>query len=106
MIVTDASTLIIMTREFDPLTEVQLDPSDPAFKGEQAQISVGWGTKETQFHGKAGKAAAKAVGAPMTPIGPHDDRKVRLYHYFFLEKIDRILFTNVGKFNQVLATNV
>ena len=40
-------------------------------------LDLQWGTKETQFHGKAGKAAAKAAGPPMTPVGPHDDRKVR-----------------------------
>ena len=77
LVVTDAATVILMTSDFDPLTEVPLDPSDSTFSGEQAPVSVGWGTKETQFHGKAGKAAAKAAGPPMTPVGPHDDRKVR-----------------------------
>ena len=77
LIVTDAATLIIMTRDFEPLTEVPLEPSDPTFKGEQEQINVGWGAKETQFHGSAGKTAAKASGPPLVPIGPHDDRKVR-----------------------------
>jgi hypothetical protein len=48
----------------------------------QAPISVGWGTKETQFHGKAGKAAAKAAGPTMTPIGQNDDRKVRFVKKF------------------------
>ena len=77
LVVTDAATIILMTRDFDPLTEVPLDPSDSTFRGEQAPVSVGWGTKETQFHGKAGKAAAKAAGPAMTSVGPHDDRKVR-----------------------------
>ena len=83
LVVTDAATVILMTSDFDPLTEVPLDPSDSTFSGEQAPVSVGWGTKETQFHGKAGKAAAKAAGPPMTPVGPHDDRKVRSELYLF-----------------------
>ena len=77
LLVTRGSNLILMTREFDPLTEIPLDPVDPSFRGEQAPITVGWGAKETQFQGKAGKSAAKASGPPLAPIGPHDDRKVR-----------------------------
>lgn len=79
-----ADTLVMMTREFDPLTEVPLAPSEFG-EGEQSDtfhskiilfnvyyfpcliltvvllaqfITVGWGKKETQFHGSEGKQAA------------------------------------------------
>ena len=38
IIVTEASSLILMTRDFDPLTEIPLDPADPLFRGEQVNI--------------------------------------------------------------------
>ena len=39
-------------RDLEPLLEFQPEESsDAAF----ANVNVGWGTKETQFHGKAGK---------------------------------------------------
>ena len=34
---------------------------------------MGWGSKATQFHGKAGKAAAKAVSEPSKPADPDLD---------------------------------
>ena len=45
-----------MFSTFDPLIEVPLH--DLSF-GDQEFITVGWGKKETQFHGSAGKAAAQ-----------------------------------------------
>ena len=44
-----------MTRDFDPITEVPIHPSE---FGEAAFVTVGWGKKETQFHGSEGKQAA------------------------------------------------
>ena len=49
--------VIVMSTEFDLLVE---RPLDPDFDGSENAVNVGWGSKETQFHGKAGKAAAKA----------------------------------------------
>lgn len=54
--VTKARSLVVMNSGYDPLVEHSLD--DEAF-GEEAFVNVGWGKKETQFHGTAGKAAAK-----------------------------------------------
>lgn len=51
-----SNTLIIMTGNFVPLAETYLFGSD---QGEQEMVNVGWGKKETQFHGSEGKAAAK-----------------------------------------------
>uniref|UniRef100_A0A182XXP4 Elongator complex protein 1 n=1 Tax=Anopheles stephensi TaxID=30069 RepID=A0A182XXP4_ANOST len=42
--------------EYEPIGEVQL--SDDTF-GDRQFMSVGWGKKETQFHGSEGKAAAR-----------------------------------------------
>uniref|UniRef100_A0A182N6H1 Elongator complex protein 1 n=1 Tax=Anopheles dirus TaxID=7168 RepID=A0A182N6H1_9DIPT len=43
--------------EYEPINEVQL--KDDTF-GDRQFMSVGWGKKETQFHGSEGKAAATA----------------------------------------------
>lgn len=50
--------IILMNGNFEPLAENFLFGSD---KGEQEMINVGWGKKETQFHGSEGKAAAKLI---------------------------------------------
>lgn len=45
-----------MTQDFDTISEFDLHIED---QGEGVQHSVGWGSKETQFHGSAGKQAAQ-----------------------------------------------
>ncbi|KAG8320616.1 hypothetical protein J6590_064367 [Homalodisca vitripennis] len=50
------NSLIVMTGNFDHVNHTDLLISD---KGEQEMVNVGWGKKETQFHGSEGKAAAK-----------------------------------------------
>ena len=55
--------LILMTRDFDVIRESGLRPS--AF-GEAEFINVGWGKKETQFHGSLGKTAAQTVAGVST----------------------------------------
>nr|CAD7455918.1 unnamed protein product [Timema tahoe] len=52
--VTGRDTVIIMTGTFDPIIEVDLHQDS---FGEKQFITVGWGKKETQFHGSEGKAA-------------------------------------------------
>ncbi len=37
-------------------------------------MNVGWGSKETQFHGRAGKAAAKVTATQLSPLEPDDDK--------------------------------
>lgn len=54
--VTGANLLVVMNSAYDPLNESRLD--DEEF-GDEQFINVGWGKKETQFHGTEGKAAAK-----------------------------------------------
>ncbi|KIM63897.1 hypothetical protein SCLCIDRAFT_1213692 [Scleroderma citrinum Foug A] len=45
--------VILMTSTFDVLSEVPLQTSE---FGEDAPIDVGWGSKETQFHGSIGRS--------------------------------------------------
>lgn len=55
--VTKDMTIIIVSCAFDPVKEVKLLGEE---FGEKEFINVGWGKKETQFHGRSGKEAAKA----------------------------------------------
>ncbi|GAA5956343.1 hypothetical protein JCM21900_006151 [Sporobolomyces salmonicolor] len=65
-IVTGADLLLTLTKTFDPLSESPLHTST---FGTDAPVSVGWGTKATQFHGSLGKsAAAAAASAAADPL--------------------------------------
>lgn len=59
-IVTRADTLVLMSRNFEPLNEATLSAED--LKASK-HVSVGWGKKETQFQG----ARAKALRDPTVP---------------------------------------
>ncbi|KAG2176226.1 hypothetical protein INT43_005460, partial [Umbelopsis isabellina] len=56
VLVTGGRTVLEMTRDFDTITEFPIDTEE---EGEGVSHSVGWGKKETQFHGSEGKAAAQ-----------------------------------------------
>ncbi len=43
-----------------------------------APINVGWGSKQTQFHGSAGKSAAQAPANVNLGISPDDDMLPRI----------------------------
>ncbi|XP_041368137.1 putative elongator complex protein 1 [Gigantopelta aegis] len=73
--VTGADTLILMNREFDPITEVPLQPPDA---GEAEFVNVGWGKKETQFHGSEGKDAAKKKAEEVGQALYMDDQRPRV----------------------------
>lgn len=77
-IVTRADQLVLMSRYFEPVSEVTLSPDD--LKASK-HVSVGWGKKETQFQGKR----AKALRDPTMPesvdegkLSPHDDSKTTI----------------------------
>ncbi|XP_019847772.2 elongator complex protein 1 [Bactrocera dorsalis] len=54
--ITKANTLVLMTCTYDVINEHKFKENcDP----ESQFVNVGWGKKETQFHGSEGKAAAK-----------------------------------------------
>lgn len=56
VLVTKDLNLILMSCTYDPLNETNLLSEE---FGEKQFITVGWGKKETQFHGSEGKQAAK-----------------------------------------------
>lgn len=76
-LVTGESNLVVMTAEFDPIADIPLNQDD---FGENKFINVGWGKKETQFHGSEGKAAAKKPERPVTikSVPSWDDHKPRI----------------------------
>ncbi|XP_006887046.1 PREDICTED: elongator complex protein 1 [Elephantulus edwardii] len=55
LLATGQQTLIMMTKDFEPILEQQIHQGD---FGESKFITVGWGKKETQFHGSEGRQAA------------------------------------------------
>ncbi|XP_043669587.1 elongator complex protein 1 isoform X1 [Vespula pensylvanica] len=55
ILVTPNDNVITMVSSFDIISEIDLQESN---FGEKQFITVGWGKKETQFHGSIGKAAA------------------------------------------------
>ena len=46
--------ILLVTRDYSPVQEVSLLEEG---QGAGAQVTVGWGRKETQFHGSEGKEA-------------------------------------------------
>ncbi|XP_077201588.1 elongator complex protein 1 isoform X2 [Paroedura picta] len=75
LLATGQQTLILMTREFEPIMENRIHQDD---FGEGKFITVGWGKKETQFHGSAGKHAARTKPVEVSPALPWDDHRPRM----------------------------
>ncbi|XP_068089818.1 elongator complex protein 1 [Hyperolius riggenbachi] len=75
LLVTGQQTLIMMTKDFEPISEVPIHQED---FGEGKFITVGWGKKETQFHGSEGKQAAQKKVMSTQPAVLWDDHKPRI----------------------------
>ncbi|KAM8909960.1 elongator complex protein 1 isoform 2-T2 [Spinachia spinachia] len=75
VLTTGQETIIIMTQNFEPITEVGIHQDD---FGEGKFITVGWGKKETQFHGSEGKKAAQKKIQEVQPAAAWDDRAPRV----------------------------
>ncbi|KAK5617225.1 hypothetical protein CRENBAI_010333 [Crenichthys baileyi] len=75
ILTTGQETIIMMTKDFEPVTEVGIHQGD---FGEGKFITVGWGKKETQFHGSEGKQAAQKKIQDVQPAVAWDDRKPRV----------------------------
>ncbi|KAJ3362869.1 hypothetical protein GGF32_005270 [Allomyces javanicus] len=75
VLVTGLGRYMVMTKDFDALHEA---PIETDAHGEQVPVSVGWGRKETQFHGSAGKQAALAKGPSTARQSPDDDQAPRI----------------------------
>uniref|UniRef100_A0A672ZJ20 Elongator complex protein 1 n=1 Tax=Sphaeramia orbicularis TaxID=375764 RepID=A0A672ZJ20_9TELE len=71
ILTTGQETVIMMTKDFEPITEMGIHQDD---FGEGKFITVGWGKKETQFHGSEGKQAAQRKA----PAAVWDDRRPRV----------------------------
>ncbi|XP_039257546.2 elongator complex protein 1-like [Styela clava] len=89
---TGHNSIIVMTREFDPVAELDINASE---FGEGQFITVGWGKKETQFHGSEGKGAAVKKNESIEPALLWDDRKIRIVwrgdgQYFAVGMIDPV----------------
>ncbi|XP_017083892.2 putative elongator complex protein 1 [Drosophila eugracilis] len=61
--VTRTRNVVLMTSTFDVIVEQTLDAD---LAPDQEFVNVGWGKKETQFHGSEGKQAAKQTGSDTT----------------------------------------
>lgn len=76
VLVTGEKKVLEMTQDFDAITEFDLHVED---QGEGVHHSVGWGKKETQFHGSAGKEAAQQkVDTSKFGISDDDDMRPRI----------------------------
>ncbi|XP_036712629.1 elongator complex protein 1 isoform X2 [Balaenoptera musculus] len=71
LLATGQQTLIMMTKEFEPIMEQQIHQDD---FGESKFITVGWGRKETQFHGSEGRQAAFQLQMHESAL-PWDDHR-------------------------------
>uniref|UniRef100_A0AAR2K8Q9 Elongator complex protein 1 n=1 Tax=Pygocentrus nattereri TaxID=42514 RepID=A0AAR2K8Q9_PYGNA len=71
---TGQETIILMTKDFEPITEVAIHQDE---FGEGKFITVGWGKKETQFHGSEGKQAAQRK-TDVQPALLWDDHRPRI----------------------------
>ncbi|XP_041653539.1 elongator complex protein 1 [Cheilinus undulatus] len=75
ILTTGQETIIMMTKDFEPITEVGIHQDD---FGEGKFITVGWGKKETQFHGSEGKQAAQRKIQEVQAAAAWDDRRPRV----------------------------
>ncbi|XP_039291885.1 elongator complex protein 1 [Nilaparvata lugens] len=74
VIATGNNTLILMDGLFNPIGEVSLNSAEPV---EKQMVNVGWGKKETQFHGSEGKAA-RITKTIHVNLDVEDDHRVRI----------------------------
>ncbi|XP_056295683.1 elongator complex protein 1 isoform X1 [Pseudoliparis swirei] len=75
VLTTGQETIIMMTKHFEPITEVGIHQDD---FGEGKFVTVGWGKKETQFHGSEGKQAAQRKTPEVHPVAAWDDGAPRV----------------------------
>ncbi|XP_055973206.1 elongator complex protein 1 [Sorex fumeus] len=74
LLVTGQQTLIMMTKDFEPIMEQQIHQED---FGESKFVTLGWGKKETQFHGSEGRQAAFQMHTHESAL-PWDDHRPRV----------------------------
>ncbi|XP_037583819.1 elongator complex protein 1 isoform X2 [Cebus imitator] len=74
LLATGQQTLIMMTKDFEPIMEQQIHQDD---FGESKFITIGWGRKETQFHGSEGRQAAFQMETFESAL-PWDDHRPQI----------------------------
>ena len=91
VLITGINRRILLSRDFEPIEEGLVQVED---FGSEEMISIGWGKKETQFHGTLGKSAAINVGKiKMEPV-EGDDGNARISwradgNYFALSILEK-----------------
>ncbi|KAK0424160.1 hypothetical protein QR680_008522 [Steinernema hermaphroditum] len=63
--ITTTSNIIFLSRDFDVITQDELNPSR---QGSAELMTVGWGSRETQFQGKVGRKGLQAPDAESIPV--------------------------------------
>lgn len=58
VLVTASDSFVLMSNSYDPIIEKEINA---ATFGTGQAVNVGWGSKQTQFHGSEGKSAAKVT---------------------------------------------
>lgn len=101
----DADNFYLINSEFSMVSDINLYDSRP---GEKQLINVGWGKKETQFHGSEGKKAALASQISISGSLVEDSHQLKMtwrgdsnlfaIGYWCLEKNMRLvkIFNNEG----------
>lgn len=74
LLATGQQTLIMMTKDFEPIMEQPVHQDD---FGESKFVTVGWGKKETQFHGSEGRQAAFQMQMHESAL-PWDDHRTQV----------------------------
>ncbi len=74
-LITGAGGLLVLTQSFHVVAEGTATPDRTA--AATAPVNVGWGARETQFQGRAGKAAARMAPSAHVEV-PCDDGRPRI----------------------------
>nr|CAB3242269.1 putative elongator complex protein 1 [Phallusia mammillata] len=75
LLVTDRGSVVLLTHDFDPIQEI--DISTDQF-GEGKFVNVGWGSKETQFQGSAGKYVPGKTAPAEKTLFTIDDQETKV----------------------------
>lgn len=75
LIIATNDKLLSITRNFDVENEIELYIQDP---GKEQLQTIGWGARETQFQGMAGRQKREKIDENIIPgpVSPKDDKRV------------------------------
>ena len=90
LFVTDAGSAVAMNHDFDPIAELEILTGS---FGEGDFVNVGWGSKETQFQGSAGKLVPGREKKPESAQNLYDDKETKIAwrgdgQYFAISSIE------------------